>query len=185
MRRTWLAWPLCIPLLLLANPGTPAPSGKTDFKIRKVDTYVVGDPTFVPGSQASLRVVIQGATGLVASRPIPLARVSLAIRGQKYKERNLFRGRSDLLGIVEARFGLDHIDRPPLGDVAATVWTLIVTNPKVEVEYVHAMNGGRFRLNTKELKETLGTRSLGKPGIAKALRKYIDDNEARLAAAAK
>jgi hypothetical protein len=86
---------------------------------------------------------------------------------------------------VEARFELDNIDRPPLGDVAATVWTLIVTNADVEVEYVHTMNGGRFRLNTKELKETLATGSLGKPGIAKALRKYIEDNEVRLAAAAK
>jgi hypothetical protein len=86
---------------------------------------------------------------------------------------------------VEARFELGHVDRPPLGDITATVWTLVVTNPRVEFEYRHAADGARFEMRTAELKRTLATSSLGKPRTAKALRKYIADNEERLAAAAK
>ncbi|UCH78008.1 MAG: ATP-binding protein [Candidatus Coatesbacteria bacterium] len=85
---------------------------------------------------------------------------------------------------VEAQFGLDHIDRPPLGDVAATVWSLIVTNPRVEFEYRHARDDAAFEVKTAELKVKLATSSLGQPRLAKALKKYLADNEGRLAEAA-
>jgi len=84
---------------------------------------------------------------------------------------------------VEARYRLDSIDRPPLGDVATTIWTLIVTNPRVEFDYRHELDGARFELSTEDLKAKLRRRRLGTPRLAKALRKYISENEERLAAA--
>lgn len=84
---------------------------------------------------------------------------------------------------VEARYRLDSIDRPPVGDVAATIWTLIITNPRVEFEYRHERDGARFELNTEDLKDKLRRRTLATPQIAKALRKYVADNEKRVAAA--
>jgi hypothetical protein len=86
---------------------------------------------------------------------------------------------------VEARFGLDHVDRPPLGDIAATIWTLVVTNPEIEVAYRHERDGACFALDTRELKTKLMRGKLGSPMLAKALHKYLDDNEARLAEEAK
>ncbi|MGD8717587.1 MAG: ATP-binding protein [Candidatus Zixiibacteriota bacterium] len=85
---------------------------------------------------------------------------------------------------VEACYEYDNIDRPPLGDVAATIWTIIVTNPRVEFTYVHTRDEGRFEISTTELKNTLRRRNLSTPRVAQALRQYINDNEARLAAAA-
>jgi hypothetical protein len=82
---------------------------------------------------------------------------------------------------VEARYEYDNVDTPPLGDVAATLWTLIVTNPDVDFEYAHGRGTRRFELNTAELKETLRRKKLSTPGVAKALRKYIVENEQRLA----
>jgi anti-sigma regulatory factor (Ser/Thr protein kinase) len=82
---------------------------------------------------------------------------------------------------VEARFELDHVDRPPLGDIAATVWTLVVTNADVEFEYRHTIDGACFEVGTAELKRTLATRSLGKPRVAGALLKYLRERERRLA----
>ncbi len=82
---------------------------------------------------------------------------------------------------VEARFELDHVDRPPLGDIAATVWTLVVTNADVEFEYRHTIDGACFEVGTAELKQTLATRSLGKPRVAGALLKYLRERERRLA----
>lgn len=84
---------------------------------------------------------------------------------------------------VEARYELDSVDRPPLGDVAASIWTLIVTNPRVDFDYRHERDGARFELSTEELKDKLRRRTLATPQIAKALRKYVAENEERLAAA--
>jgi hypothetical protein len=81
---------------------------------------------------------------------------------------------------VEARFELDNVDRPPLGDIASTVWTLVVTNGGVEFDYRHTIDGACFAVNTAELKETLTTNSLTKPRVAGALLKYLREHERRL-----
>jgi hypothetical protein len=85
---------------------------------------------------------------------------------------------------VEARYELRHIDTPPLGDLAATVWTLVVLNPKVEFRYVHRRDGRRFELDTAELKKLLSATKLGLPRVARALRQYIANGEAALRAGA-
>lgn len=43
-------------------------------------------------------------------------------------------GRSAGLGGTEVKawMGLAHVDRPPLGDIAATLATMVVTNPTIE-----------------------------------------------------
>ncbi len=82
---------------------------------------------------------------------------------------------------VVARYGYAHVDRPPLGDVAATLWTLIVLNPEVEFRYRHERDGAVFELETAALKKKIGVKSLGRPRIAAALREYIDDGEETLA----
>ena len=84
---------------------------------------------------------------------------------------------------VEARYAYDNVDTPPLGDVATTIWTLVVINPRVDFAYTHARGAGRFEMSTAELKDTLRRRNLSTPRVAKALRKYITENERRLAAA--
>jgi len=81
---------------------------------------------------------------------------------------------------VEARFELDHVDRPPVGDMAGTVWTLVVTNRDVEFDYRHTIDGACFEVNTTKLKETLTTNSLTKPRVAGALLKYLREHERRL-----
>jgi anti-sigma regulatory factor (Ser/Thr protein kinase) len=81
---------------------------------------------------------------------------------------------------VTARFRLNHIDRPPLGDMAATVWALITLNPKVEFEYSHARDGAEFVVDTAEIKEFLGVRKLSSPRMAKYLKEYLAAGERRL-----
>ncbi len=85
---------------------------------------------------------------------------------------------------VEARYEYDNVDTPPLGDVAATLWTLIVTSPGVDFEYVHVRGADRFEMSTRDLKTLLRRSKLSAPRVAKALRKYITENEQRLAARA-
>lgn len=53
---------------------------------------------------------------------------------------------------VEATFGYSHIDRKPLGNMQATLTTLIVGNPEVDFIYEHKKGELEYRLDTKEVR---------------------------------
>ncbi len=58
---------------------------------------------------------------------------------------------------VEAVFRTDHIDCPPLGDVIATVVTLIQGHPDTDFLYTHRRPRGEpVELDTRQLREILG-----------------------------
>lgn len=77
---------------------------------------------------------------------------------------------------VEAGFKLDHIDRLPLGDMTATLVTLIASNPQIDFEYVQRVDKEAFALDTVELRETLQGVPLNEPEVLKWIRQYITDN---------
>jgi hypothetical protein len=53
---------------------------------------------------------------------------------------------------VKATFGYSHIDRKPLGDIGATLTTLIAGNPEVDFIYEHKKDGEEYRLDTREIR---------------------------------
>ena len=58
---------------------------------------------------------------------------------------------------VTAVFHTDHIDCPPLGDVIATVTTLIQGHPDTDFLFCHRREGREpVELDTRELREVLG-----------------------------
>ncbi|UCF94581.1 MAG: ATP-binding protein [Desulfobacterales bacterium] len=61
---------------------------------------------------------------------------------------------------VTATFRYSHIDRAPVGDMAATVATLMMGNPDTDFVYTHIINGNEFSLDTREIREELGEASL-------------------------
>ena len=63
---------------------------------------------------------------------------------------------------VTAVFHTDHIDCPPLGDVIATVTTLIQGHPDADFLFRHERAGREpVELDTRELREVLGDVPLG------------------------
>jgi len=72
---------------------------------------------------------------------------------------------------VDATFRLDHIDLPPMGDLASTMITLIVGNPGVDFVYVHEMEGDTFQLDTRDIREELDGVEISHPKVVK----YIGD----------
>ena len=56
---------------------------------------------------------------------------------------------------VCAVYGLSHIDRPPVGDIASVIHTLIVCNPEIDFSFVAECGGKTFACNTIEIKKTL------------------------------
>lgn len=77
---------------------------------------------------------------------------------------------------VTALFCTDHIDMPPLGDVAASVAGLIQCNPHIDFVFALTGPGGRFCADTREMREILGGVSLAEPEVALWLREYLAEN---------
>jgi len=74
---------------------------------------------------------------------------------------------------VTATFQYSHIDRAPIGDMAATIATLLMGNPQIDFVYTHAIDGEEFILDTRELKKELGDHSLEDPMVIHRLGKNI------------
>jgi len=74
---------------------------------------------------------------------------------------------------VEATFRYHHIDRAPLGDIAATITTLIIGNPEIDFVYSHCIDGNEFSLDTREIREEMEDLSLSDPVVIHHLSEKI------------
>jgi anti-sigma regulatory factor (Ser/Thr protein kinase) len=82
--------------------------------------------------------------------------------------------------VVEAVYRHSHLDRPPLGNLAATVKTLVIANPDTDFTYRHQVGDAVFTLATGEITEILGDMPLTHPDVIVWLDEYITANEANL-----
>ncbi|MCD8365372.1 MAG: ATP-binding protein [Clostridiales bacterium] len=80
--------------------------------------------------------------------------------------------------VVTAIFCTDHIDCMPLGDVNATIHSLITMNPQVDFLYRRVVNDRSFELDTREMREILGDIPFDTPDVSLFLKNYLQENEA-------
>ena len=62
--------------------------------------------------------------------------------------------------VIEARFDKTSIDFTPLGDITSTLVTLIQGSPEIDFVYIHKVDETSIKLDTRELVEILGDRSM-------------------------
>ena len=74
---------------------------------------------------------------------------------------------------VTATFRYRHIDRAPIGDIAATVTTLIIGNPGIDFVYSHRIDGKDFGLDTREIRSEMPDLSLSDPVVIHQLTETI------------
>ena len=67
---------------------------------------------------------------------------------------------------VSVSFGLDHIDRPPMGDVPGSLFTLVLMNPNVDFLFVYDYDGANFTFDTRVIRETVAPIPLDNPEIS-------------------
>jgi anti-sigma regulatory factor (Ser/Thr protein kinase) len=67
--------------------------------------------------------------------------------------------------IVKASFRHRHIDRAPLGDMAGTLATIILSHPHIDFVYTHTVDGKEFALDTRELASELEGMALNDPVV--------------------
>jgi len=75
---------------------------------------------------------------------------------------------------VNATFRLTHIDRKPLGDMGATMVSLIMGNPDVDFLYVDNLGGEETIIDTREIKEQLEGLSIAEPAVLQLIRSTME-----------
>lgn len=74
---------------------------------------------------------------------------------------------------VRACFGRHHLDRPPLGDIAATMHGAILSNAPVDFVFTYRAGGGEFVLDTRQVRQVLGDMPLSDPLVSAWLRRTL------------
>ena len=83
-----------------------------------------------------------------------------------------------------ARYNTGHIDMLPVGDMNATILSLITMNPDMDFVYRHERDGRVYTLDTRELKAVLEDVPLNTPEVAAFLKESLEEGEAELCAPA-
>lgn len=81
---------------------------------------------------------------------------------------------------VEACWRWSHIDRPPLGDLAVTLKSLIIGSSALDLQYIHQVDSNQFTLSVRELREILDGVPFTQPDVLVWLDEYLSGNERRV-----
>lgn len=76
---------------------------------------------------------------------------------------------------VTATFNTDHIDFTPLGDVSASVLTLIQGHPDTDFLFRHECDGGVVELDTRSLREVLEDVPLNSYDVMQWIEGYLQE----------
>ena len=77
--------------------------------------------------------------------------------------------------IVTAGYRIDHIDRPPLGDLAGVITDMAAAWETVEIQLLLESRGRQFSFNSREIRRMLGEVPLTEFTVIQWLREYIED----------
>lgn len=77
---------------------------------------------------------------------------------------------------VTATFKVDNVDRPPLGDIAGTITSIIANLEQSRLIFNFSAFGADFTLDTDEVKKELDNIPINTPEILVFLRDMINEN---------
>lgn len=76
--------------------------------------------------------------------------------------------------IVKVYFKKSHIDVPPLGDLPATIVSIIATHPEVNLKFKHVVNNRTFEISTEDLRKTC-EESLCTPLVLSSIKTFLEE----------
>jgi len=77
---------------------------------------------------------------------------------------------------VIAIFGLNHLDRPIMGDLVGTLLLLICSSDETDYVFKHQTHLGEFVLDTREVKQMLEDVPLSHPDVRMFLKEMLQEN---------
>lgn len=84
--------------------------------------------------------------------------------------------------VTTARYHTDHIDMLPIGDMNATILSLISMNPQMDFVYRRSLDNNSFTLDTRELKAVLEDVPLDSPEVIQFIKETLGEGETELTA---
>ncbi len=110
---------------------------------------------------------------------LPLLKMEAEMSGGSFKiESELGVGTT-----VTTCFEINHIDRPPLGDLGETMSTLLCNGDLVDYVLNYSVDDVGFSLDTRELKNELDGISLDEPEVLLFVKNYIRENISQIGGA--
>ena len=76
---------------------------------------------------------------------------------------------------VSVSFGLSHIDRPPLGDVAAALYTLVLLNPAMDFVFDCRCDARSFVFDTRVIRKTIAPLEIDCPEVSDWIRADLNE----------
>lgn len=76
---------------------------------------------------------------------------------------------------LKAAFQRSHLDMMPVGDMGATMITLIAGHPEIDYELVYSRSGYNYGLNTEELKRGLQSGEITDPLILDFIKRHVNE----------
>ncbi|HPK30335.1 MAG TPA: ATP-binding protein [Bacteroidales bacterium] len=77
---------------------------------------------------------------------------------------------------VKAEYGLSHIDRPPMGDLANAYVLLLGANPNINITLHYITDENDFSISTRELDEALDGLPLNDPQVMNLIYEMVSSN---------
>jgi len=81
---------------------------------------------------------------------------------------------------VEIEFQRSHIDRMPMGDLAGTFLTLLISYPQMHWKFHYGVDQENFEFDDAPIKEALDSLPLTEPSVLTYLREMIEDGVAAI-----
>jgi len=110
---------------------------------------------------------------------VPLFRMSAEATGGSFSIRSKL-GEGT---VTTASYHTDHLDMLPLGDMTATMVSLISVNPDLDFVYIRSVDERSFTLDTRELRAVLEGVPLNTPDVLLFITDMINENTAELTGA--
>ncbi len=82
--------------------------------------------------------------------------------------------------VVKGYLEYYNINRPPIGDMAGTIFLLIIMHPQVDFKYIHKYNGKEYYLDTREIRNILDGISITEPIVMEWLKQTIKEGLKRI-----
>ena len=82
--------------------------------------------------------------------------------------------------LIAAHYCTDSIDMLPVGDMAATMTSLVSVNPGIDFTYTYGVDGASFTMDTREVKAVLEGLPVNSAEVLGFIRDMIEENTAEL-----
>ena len=77
---------------------------------------------------------------------------------------------------VTAIFGMNHLDRPVMGDLVGTLLILFCSSDNINYVFKHQTPSGSFKLDTREVRQILDNVPINHPEIRPFLKEMLQEN---------